>query len=174
MSLSINGMSIKPKKSSTLIKDLLVAKNNDLYEMSTWDEYFRTLKDSEIRMVSSKKDKTIIYGPNVTCKYYGFVRNILSLVFIKKTAKEVWEECSDLPKDNPYPHALYHLINFSDQEGYIGPSAVRELSVFFTEENISVVQNSNDLTDGDKDFVISIITCIRLTARDKNGYLQFS
>jgi hypothetical protein len=95
--------------------------------------------------------------------YYNNVRDDLSRFITGKPASLVWGECEALKNGKPYPNPMYHIINFADNEGTIGPKAVKEMSEYL--ENIDFSKASDHVTR-----LIELI----LIAGKFNCYLRFN
>lgn len=107
--------------------------------------------------------------------YNGF-RDELSRCALNLTSREVWGLVSSLDIDDNYPEAIYHLINFSDCEGFIGPKAVKELDLYFKENYDRIYskmeERTKDLENYYTNRLKTLVECIDITAKN-NGYLMF-
>ena len=68
---------------------------------------------------------------------YNTFRKELSLSLLGETLEDVWEECVKL-KTKKYPLGIYHLLNFADNEGYMGPTAIAEIQEFLKLTNLKM------------------------------------
>lgn len=141
------------------------------YEVHCLKGFERSLPISEIVKVSYGENRELLScGLQLSYGGYNNFRNELSLAALGIDANEVWNEVNHLRVDEDYPEAIYHLINFADNEGFIGPKAVKELSDYFKKENEKIVDN---LPEEYHNILRGLVDCIHETA-NVNGYLEFS
>jgi len=57
---------------------------------------------------------------------YNRFREWLAWVVFDRDIEELWEEWDMLK--GPYPHSICYLLNYADNEGYIGPTAVKAIA----------------------------------------------
>lgn len=162
MGLDISGVTIGPVKTIN---------PEETYEVFVLEGFERSLQKDEIVKIDCEFDNVEdvggITGVSMSYSSYNQFRRLLSLATTGLDVKEVWERASELDEDEPYPLAIYHILNFADNEGYIGPKAVKELDEYF---------KSNDIVIDDEYYnekLIQLTDTIHLTAI-KNGYLQFA
>lgn len=67
--------------------------------------------------------------------YYNRWREWLCLIAFGRPIQALWDECQNIDPDSPYPNGLYHLLNFADNEGYIGPTAAKSIHVAIQDIN---------------------------------------
>jgi hypothetical protein len=178
MGVSIRGLSIPKRKLDSEdqkeIKSLLKLKTRSNYwEMESPNEFKRTLKDKELTLLSGKEKE--IASTQMPYGLYNLVRREMSRIFLGKPVNQVWEEVLQLKEDEPYPCPIYHIINFPDNEGYMGPSAIKELAGFFNKSRIDLVKKDK-LIEGEMErrAILSFIYVIIETSKLKNGYLNYS
>jgi hypothetical protein len=90
----------------------------------------------------------------------------LSLRLFKKSSSHIIQSSQFIPECEPYPSPLYHLINFADTEGYIGPCAVQAMAVELKKPKI----RKKFCKDS---FSRQLYKIILETSKFKNGYLVF-
>lgn len=138
-------------------------------------EFFRTLKKSEETYRDLDNDKTISDDLEISYSFFNQIKRELSRVFLSKTVLEVWAISNNLKMEDRYPHPLFHLINFPDNEGYIGPTAVRELSDFFSTKNIELLSVDQVLANSfELKKIKNLIDIIKETAMFSDGYISLS
>lgn len=131
----------------------------------------RSLLPEEIVAIDLEfeNEATVADGPSMSYGSYNAMRRALSVAALNKSVEDVWNECEHLSDNQPYPSAIYHVLNFADNEGYIGPKAVKELAFYF-EENEERIMSS--MEEQYKQKLQIFINCIRETA-EKNGYISY-
>jgi hypothetical protein len=97
--------------------------------------------------------------------FSGFKED-LSLRLFKKSASHIIQSSEFIPEGETYPSPLYHLINFADTEGYIGPCAVQAMAVELKKPKI----RKKFCKDS---FSRQLYKIIIETSKFKNGYLVF-
>ena len=164
------GLDISGKKFNKLEEH-----SEDTMEVFTLDGFERSLLDEEAILMDFEHEnwEYVGDGPSMGYGRYNSFRNELSIACIGLTAEEVWNYAADLEDDQPYPNAIYHIVNFADNEGFIGPAAVKLLDTYFTENKDRVRKNliAKDQYYADK--FDQLAECIKDTAK-ANGYLEFS
>ena len=109
--------------------------------------------------------------------FYNTFRDALSRSFLSKKDQTLWDYCSRLAKDEQYPNGLYHLINFADNQGFIGPAAVQELNQYFEDckKKGTLKIKKDKLRAIDTIFVPYLNELIKMAkvASKKNAYLEF-
>lgn len=137
-------------------------------------DFKRSLLDSEITKVGKDHENVEEVGdvPSMSYGSYGSFRRELSLASTGKKDSEVWEEVANMPEEESYPNPMYHIINFSDCEGYIGPKAVTEMASFL-EANVDKIRKH--FKDHADDWYLGrfeyFLECVVDTSK-KNGYLR--
>lgn len=138
-------------------------------------EFFRTLKRSEETYRDIFLDKVVSNDLGISYSSFNLLKREISRVFLAKTVLEVWDIANKLKMEDPYPHPLYHLINFPDNEGYIGPTAVKELGDFFSTKNIELLSIDQVLANGfELKRIKNLIDIIKETAKFSHGYIRLS
>jgi hypothetical protein len=109
---------------------------------------------------------------------YNHFRSILCKSFLNKADETVFNEWYNAPLESKYPNGLYYLINFADNEGYIGPTAVKEIAKYFDDCNKrdTLKKKKEKFKKMDKEFYPYLLTLIKMVkvAASKNAYLQIS
>lgn len=170
MGLCITGVKLKEKK------------DGDMEACVASERFSRSLLSHE----TFKCDSEEIFGGDcdvadclgVSYGTYNDIRDYISRYAIGKPSREVWGDCSDLKDNEPYPHPLCHIINFSDCEGFIGPKAVKEMAEYLQIHECEIYEKfKKDHDEGEDTFYsnvfINLSKGIRETARH-GGYLFFS
>ncbi len=120
--------------------NISLVKLSPIKNVDEWCSETFVLSGSERSLLPSEKivyiwDDREIVSEILSAGYcsYGNFRRWLSVVALGKQPKEVWEEAAQLRDGEDYPHPLYHIINFADNEGEIGPAAIKILQPAFAE-----------------------------------------
>ena len=148
----------------------------NVYDTVSNQGFFRSLLKSEMVKYDYSDDcmEYVGGGPSMSYGSYNRFRNELSMAALNKKAEEAWEEVRNLEDGEPYPSAIYHIINFSDCEGYIGPSSVKELNQYLLNNHDRIRKY---FVDRDDNWNLSnfdiLVKCVRDTSK-VNGYLEFS
>jgi len=147
------------------------------YFTQTNSTFARSLPEDERIHFNEEDKEEIIDCLGVSYGTYNGIRGDIAKYTVGKTAGDVWGQCVSLEDDQPYPHPIYHLINFSDCEGYIGPKAVKEMATYLqTHEQEICDKFKKDYDDEDGSFYYNVFKRlsegIRATARE-DGYLCF-
>lgn len=109
----------------------------------TWvhDDFHRTLLPHEkvdiiFNAETYEYENKVSLGEELSMGYgsYNFFRNKLAIAALGKSCEQIWDEVCNLEDQEDYPHPLYHLINFSDCEGEIGPKAVELIFTYLEGE----------------------------------------
>lgn len=160
--------------SGKVIKKIPVYSEDSL-EVFTYKGFERSLQKEEIVTIDFDAENYEYVGNGVSMSYSGYnsFRQSLSFAALGISANKVWEIASNLKDNEDYPQAIYHIINFADNEGFIGPKAVKELDEYF-KENFESIKNK---LQEDNEFHAScfedLVDCVSITAKN-NGYLQYS
>lgn len=162
MGLSIQGVRLK--------KVILNCKNDESSEdwfskTFVYPEFFRTLSRSEEITYHQDEVDCVHIGISMSYCWYSEFRENFSKLMVGKSHYQILKQCAKLKKKDKYPNPLYHILNFADNEGYIGPKALKEMADHLTPENIP-----SNLDEDSK----QLIDCILETSTFKDGYLKFS
>jgi len=165
MGVSIYGMVIE-KTNKTIDSD-------NLAETFVHENFKRSLLDSEVLEYDIEDDSASIDGPSIAYSSYNYFRNELAIAALGIDFGDVLGIVKGLDDDEDYPEAIYHIINFSDCEGAIGPKAVKELSKFLTDNYTKMKEY---FVKQDEEFFLSVFeslySCINETA-ENDGFLIF-
>lgn len=149
------------------------ASDNPFYEPYVIEGFERSLLEEEIIFYDdcgydgdSYSETTL----STSCSSYNKVRNLFSLALVNKSDTAVFNECDTLEKNQPYPNPLYHIINFSDCEGFIGPAAVKEMAKFLKSKKGKELRKKVD----SKSLAYDLVKIILETCEMENGYVRFS
>lgn len=173
MGVHIYGIEILKRKVS---KDMLKDKNSDFGKTYTLAGFERSLLKKEQRYRDYFNDKTLHDGVSCSYSYYNQIREELAFAFLGKKIDKIWQKCSNLSQNQRYYCSLYHILNFADNEGYVGPQAVKKMAKYLTPQRINKFQiycknsKKNDLLY----YGMDLIDCILTTAKNHNGYIVFS
>lgn len=108
----------------------------------------------------------------VSYGYYNHIRNVLCESFLNSTPEKIWSRCGNLGTNQKYGRNLYYLINFADNEGYIGPTAVKKISKYLTPQRVQKALKK--MNKEARPWVLELIDTIHETAKMPRGYLVFS
>lgn len=164
MGLDISGIKITKKADES---------SEDAMETFVYEGFERSLLDSEIVLLDFE-DENFEYvgdGPSMAYSSYNRFRSDLCEAALGLKVDEAWELAFNLADEEPYPSAIYHIINFADNEGFIGPSAVKELDKYF-KENGDRIRSNLDPEERSFDQFNQLAECVSDTAKE-DGYLQF-
>lgn len=167
MGVSITGLKID--KMEELTEDC------DKIELFTYEGFERSLLPEEIVTLGFDSNGDLINGEyldsvSMTYGFYNQLRDEIATVGLGISDAEVWGMARNLPDKEDYPHALYYLINFADNEGFIGPKAVKLLSNYF-KGNMDLYKDN--LSEHDHAWFKNLVNVINDTA-ENDGYLEFS
>lgn len=163
MGLYISGKVIKP----------LEKYSEDARNVFTLRGFERSLQKNEIVLIDWEEEnfECVGDGPSMSYGNYNGFRNALSQASLGLEVDRVWYIASNLDDNQPYPEAIYHILNFADNEGFIGPKAVKELDSYFAEHYDRIKDNlSHEYYQGKLE---QLVECIKDTAK-ANGYLEFA
>lgn len=159
MGVSIYGVNIPPRSKGE-------------YKTFCYEDFYRSLNKNEITY-KKDTDQQTQNGVSVSYGYYNQIREELSLAFLKADCQTVWQRCAKLKKRKKYGRSLYHLVNFADNEGYIGPKAVKQMSRYFKRSK-NFNKNISKVPKEYRSYILELIDCIHETAKMESGYLVFS
>ena len=165
MGVSIYGVSI-PKRSKK-------KQNQDLGEVFCYKGFERSLPSFEKTWWDYEKDQYSKNGLNVSYGYYNSLREEMARVFLNTTPERIWNNCGKLKKHQRYGRNLYFIINFADNEGYIGPTAVKKMRKYLTAKRVQKALGKVKDKQTRK-YLEDLINCIKETASMPNGYICFS
>ena len=138
-----------------------------------YEGFERSLKDEEIVSLDYDDENWECVADGISMSYgsYNGFRRVLAEAALNTSVENVWKLAGNLKDSEPYPSPLFHILNFADNEGFIGPSAVKELDSYF-DERLEYLKE--ELSDDEYYMhkVISLAECIKETAKE-NGYLRF-
>ena len=164
MGLDISGKKIKPLKTYS----------EGAMDVFVLEGFERSLLDEEVVKIDFDEEnyEYVGDGPSMSYGSYNGFRNALAVASLGIEDQQVWDRVSNLKEDEDYPEAIYHIINFADNEGFIGPKAVKELDSYFAMHYDRIKGNlsNNEYYQNKLD---QLVECIKDTAK-VNGYLEFS
>lgn len=148
--------------------------SDDTMETFVLRGFERSLLDSEILVIDYEDEnyECVGDGPSMAYSSYNRFRSDLCEAALGLKIDDAWEIAHNLPDDQAYPSAIYHIINFADNEGFIGPTAVKELDVYFKENGDRIREKLNSEERSFNQFN-QLAECVSDTAKE-NGYLEFS
>lgn len=163
MGLDISGVVIGPVKTTD---------KENMGEVFVLEGFERSLLPEEIVTIDYEfeNEDYVADGPSMSYGVYNGFRRALSMAALGKPVEEVWKEVEGLKDDQPYPSAIYHILNFADNEGYIGPKALKELDAYFDKHGESISTNLEEYYSAK---FVQLKECVKETAA-KNGYLKFA
>jgi len=137
MGLDISG--IKPNKRPC-------GNGEDTMEVFTLKGFERSLLESEKFMMDYETENYDYISDGLSMSYSGYngFREALSVAALGCSAQDVWNRAADLEPDEDYQEALYHLINFADNEGYIGPKAGKGLATYVSSNFYRITNNIDE------------------------------
>lgn len=172
MGVSIYSLDIPKRKLSKAEKD-----NDEYQKVFAYPDFFRGLLKHERTFRNYEEDRTIHQGLTMSYSGYNQLRAELAMAFLGKDINSIWERCSNLQPNQRYHCSLYYLFNFADNEGFIGPSAVKKMAKYLTPQRIQkfkIYCNNSKLRYDLYNYGMDLIDCILETAKHPNGYIIFS
>lgn len=178
MGLDISAVKITPINESEINFSTNEDENSKTFAL---DGFERTLLPHErIKLIWNDEEfehenASPIDDGSISIGYFGYntFRSQLAIASIKKNATEIWEEARTLQPDQNYPHPIYHIINFADNEGFIGPEAVKAVSSYFEENKEEIHQNMQG--DHFKNFFLKFANVFKLAADVyPHGFIELS
>lgn len=141
----------------------------------THKSFQKSLKNNEIFFYTDSKG--VDSGPFLSMTYSNFhdLKNKLCFKLYKMNLNVLFDKIQqDLPSKK-YSCPFYHFFNFSESEGFIGPSAVKEMAKalenkkFKTKFLRKIDKNDSD----DYDYWTEVLYKIITETAKVDGYLKF-
>lgn len=148
MGIDINAVKICKMEESEINFPTDEEENRETFVL---DGFERTLQPNEhIKLVWNDEkfelENAEYFNTHVSMAYssYNRFRSELSLATIGKADNEVYGIAVDLKDGEPYPHPMYHVVFFADNEGYIGPQAVKAVSEYFQKNKSEIYEKIDE------------------------------
>lgn len=94
---------------------------------------YQLTKEEEGFMVWNWKTENLFRVPSISYSTYGNWRECLCKYIIGRSLQDAWDQARTAKEEHePYPSDGYLIVDFSDCEGTIGPTAARKLYDFFS------------------------------------------
>lgn len=131
-----------------------------------------SLKEEEETSQSTKGNDVCYMKADTFYEIFGRIRSNLCLMFFNQERSVVVKKI----KENGgliYPSHICHLIYPDLNEGWLGPSSIKELSIFFKENLNQIKTHKSFVGTQELDHLIRISEVIESVAQYKNGYIQY-
>ncbi|RLA66593.1 MAG: hypothetical protein DRQ88_06065 [Epsilonproteobacteria bacterium] len=166
MSIWINRVKLNRIEDPNLQTGEEVSETKDYHCPYVADKTFeRSLLESEKGHFVAERSKEG-FGPEIfggPYSYYNQCREKICKAVTGEDINYVWGKIEGM-KELPYERGIYHLLNFSDCEGFIGPTALKEIKEDLSgmsfkgkgldEHTIDFLTNLRDIEVANNDYLI--------------------
>lgn len=136
----------------------------------------KSLKKSEIISFVNTKDISEDYF-QLSYSGFSYFKSLLCKKLYEIDIDSLYDKFTYTKFNKKYECPFYHFFNFSDCEGYIGPSAVKEMAEAFKNKEFKkkfMKKNKAKKDDFDYNDHTKLLYKIIIETAKANGYLRFS